>query len=390
MKLCLGENIRKYRKEAGLTQEQLAERLGVSYQSVSRWENGSTYPDMELLPAIAAFFSASVDELLGMPKEKKEKLAMEAFTRLAEVSVQKPVDTEKMVRLIQDIRQNYLGSRNFCHFWLSVEHGAYRMPEVLPEVRLTVEAILDGDFDFSQKNEAIYYMAELEDDEHIGDFLARYASKRDLRVDALLGNESLWQNFSQPKEPERYLAVNSLQLTLLNAFCNQKPSDGCPISGVGELDFLVHERLCLGFQRAACLARLGQTEELFVVLKDAVLLLEKAMAIKEPITLSCSAPWLEGFDWIGEEAWNNSEGSMLLADVEERSIYIHKERKAEHALAETSCYVIFPSWFRDALAGKKWNFICESEWFEKVRDDRRFQACLSRVEKLVCTRKKKG
>lgn len=40
MKLKISENIRKYRKEAGLTQEQLAERFGVSFQAVSRWENG--------------------------------------------------------------------------------------------------------------------------------------------------------------------------------------------------------------------------------------------------------------------------------------------------------------------------------------------------------------
>ena len=45
MKLMIGENIRSYRKKNGLTQEEFAERLGVTYQSVSRWENGATYPD---------------------------------------------------------------------------------------------------------------------------------------------------------------------------------------------------------------------------------------------------------------------------------------------------------------------------------------------------------
>ena len=61
MKLIIGENIRDYRKKNNLTQEQFAERLGVTYQSVSRWENGTTYPDLELLPAISDLLSITVE-----------------------------------------------------------------------------------------------------------------------------------------------------------------------------------------------------------------------------------------------------------------------------------------------------------------------------------------
>ena len=67
MKLTIGENIRNFRKKHDLTQEAFADRLGVTYQSVSRWENGTTYPDLELLPAIAEALSVTFDELLGMP-----------------------------------------------------------------------------------------------------------------------------------------------------------------------------------------------------------------------------------------------------------------------------------------------------------------------------------
>lgn len=63
MKLTIGENIRNYRRKQDLTQEEFAERLGVSYQSVSRWENGATYPDIELLPAISKLLGITVDEL---------------------------------------------------------------------------------------------------------------------------------------------------------------------------------------------------------------------------------------------------------------------------------------------------------------------------------------
>ena len=55
MKLHIGNSIKYLRKEKDITQEELADILGVSYQSVSRWETGACYPDMELLPVISDF-----------------------------------------------------------------------------------------------------------------------------------------------------------------------------------------------------------------------------------------------------------------------------------------------------------------------------------------------
>ena len=49
----IGEQIKNYRKTAGLTQEQVANYLGVSTPAVNKWENGNTYPDISLLPALA-------------------------------------------------------------------------------------------------------------------------------------------------------------------------------------------------------------------------------------------------------------------------------------------------------------------------------------------------
>lgn len=55
MKLNIGETIKRLRKERGITQDEFAEVLGVSCQSVSRWENDNCYPDIELIPTIAEF-----------------------------------------------------------------------------------------------------------------------------------------------------------------------------------------------------------------------------------------------------------------------------------------------------------------------------------------------
>lgn len=63
--LKTGEVISKRRREAGLTQNQLAQLLGVSFQAVSKWENGTTYPDIEMLPRLAAVLNTTADALLG-------------------------------------------------------------------------------------------------------------------------------------------------------------------------------------------------------------------------------------------------------------------------------------------------------------------------------------
>ena len=60
-----GEVICKRRKELGLTQNQLAKSLNISFQAVSKWENCSAYPDIEMLPKLAAVLNTTVDALLG-------------------------------------------------------------------------------------------------------------------------------------------------------------------------------------------------------------------------------------------------------------------------------------------------------------------------------------
>ena len=66
MKLLIGEKLKSYRREKNLTQEEVAVHLGISCQSISKWERCDGYPDITMLPALAAYFDTTVDELLGM------------------------------------------------------------------------------------------------------------------------------------------------------------------------------------------------------------------------------------------------------------------------------------------------------------------------------------
>ena len=64
----IGENIARNRKKLGMTQEELAEKMNVSGQAVSKWENDLSYPDVETLKRLATLFGCTLDELVnGVP-----------------------------------------------------------------------------------------------------------------------------------------------------------------------------------------------------------------------------------------------------------------------------------------------------------------------------------
>lgn len=66
----IGSKIKELRKARGITQEQLAHSIGVSFQAVSKWENGITLPDIALAPSLAAFFGVTMDELFDYDLQK--------------------------------------------------------------------------------------------------------------------------------------------------------------------------------------------------------------------------------------------------------------------------------------------------------------------------------
>ena len=73
MSMKIGEKIRILRKGKGISQDALATALGVTFQAVSKWENGITTPDLGLIPPLASFFGVSIDELFDYHAWENEK-----------------------------------------------------------------------------------------------------------------------------------------------------------------------------------------------------------------------------------------------------------------------------------------------------------------------------
>ena len=68
----VGNFIANRRKELGMTQQQLADKLNVSFQAVSKWENGTSYPNTELLYDLGIILDSSVDEILSGTRKESE------------------------------------------------------------------------------------------------------------------------------------------------------------------------------------------------------------------------------------------------------------------------------------------------------------------------------
>ncbi len=410
MKLNLGNNIRRLRREREITQEQFAEYLGVSPQAISRWENGTTYPDMELIPVIASYLDVTTDILFDISQTQKEAEAEKVMTELARLTHEKDLNTERINELIRDIRQNYLGCDAFWHFWWSANIHAYRNPEILPQVRLTFDAIMSGNGQIGVKLGAIERFSSIESEENIDSFMDEHAVATDITketllyrrylnlgnreksdlyrqqflfkyVDEIIGSSSLWHEKQEPYTPEKQRAATELGIQLLNSLCMCSPDGTHPISGGDSVDMWVEPRLWMGVHEVAHLARAGETEKAFVCLEDTVSLLEKAMAITQPVTLSSNSPWLEDISYVAEEDFSPNGESLLTAKQLERMIYIHNAG---------SCYCIFPSWYYKILTipeDTRW-YSRNCHDYDSIRQDPRYTALTERIRALIETREK--
>ena len=122
MKKNIGEVIRSLRKENQMTQEKLAEALGVSFQSVSRWENGLAYPDITLVPIIARFFNVSTDTLFDINNEDLQKL--HSNLEVDFLQSRSAGNTENCITIMQEARKEF--PRDY-HFMMNLAESLKNM-----------------------------------------------------------------------------------------------------------------------------------------------------------------------------------------------------------------------------------------------------------------------
>ncbi len=140
MNIYFGENLKELRRNKNLTQEKLADFLGVSFQTVSKWERGDNYPDITMLPEIATFFKVSVDDLLGVNRAENEKEILKAIEEYDNLT-----DTDLKQEIIYKLKEKHPNDfRVLLRYMTCLVHFAEKNQENVLKIKSIYENIQEN------------------------------------------------------------------------------------------------------------------------------------------------------------------------------------------------------------------------------------------------------
>lgn len=336
MNLKLGDNIRALRLQHKLTQEQLADRLGVSYQSISRWENGVTYPDIEYLPAIARQFSVTTDYLLGEDDIEKKKKIRRQINTIPKMTTK---DKDTIINLIRTCRREQNNGEYFTEICCALRYSsAWQDKDIMDELRKSKDLFFETCTNTEHRSLALEFFACMEDESLISALLDHFASNvtdrdyllkerylfRDefkkfdaarqrcfLRQLANLidGDSSLWRDSSKPVNAESTLFENNCKFTLLHNLCNEIPSAEHPVTCGNPPDIFSIQRIWLGMKYVTAYAAQNEFEKALAILNDVVELTENIMTLADGTEIGCQSPSLNTLHLIVEHTYHKKIGN---------------------------------------------------------------------------------
>lgn len=396
MTMKIGEIIRTLRLQHKWTQEQLADRLGVSYQSVSRWENHITYPDIEYLPALARCFSVSVDALFGGEDAEKEEELNAAVHGIVEMVED---DRDRLLDLIRTCRREEHSNSLFADICEALRYSPLcNNADVLYELRKSAELFFETCTDNTLRSQTLIYYACLENENHIGALLERYSSEQITSKDYLLkerylfrdefdrfdaarqryfhkqlcylidGDISLWRNSATPMTADDSLYENRTKLAFLHSLCEEVPTDTHPITCGKVPDVFVGQRIYIGLRQVCALSANNEIESAYVVLEDVISLMEDVWAMADGAKLHCSSPSL---NTLAVTVHKKQMGKLDTA----MTLTYHTENGDEEEFA-----VIAPQTGLDCLTNAdyaRWG------WLAPIRKDKRFVDLMERLKTLL-------
>ena len=392
MELMIAEKIRRYRREKDVTQEQMAQAIGVSAQSVSKWECGDGYPDITLLPSIANYFGVSVDAVLGTDEIGVEADKMAFFRRGF------PKDSEERIKFDLDYYHKY--PKDY-HIASALASDISRLEDVelrekyMPRLREACEKIMHECTDSTLRRTAVRIMCKVCADDELDKWITadttfwhfdrsfireeRYTWRKELDKaevyhaanNVMLVNRLLDHMEKSPKyyrgRPARSVELNSRRLQVIETFGigeNGEVADGW----LGEYAIAL-QRLAAGY--CGC----GQTEEGLALLERALAVHRRLAALPNDMPRSLGNPGLFGETAVvcyGQE--RDEQGERIIDFAEGRWLYLQGAEDVHvllipHLRQSNNLFAIL-------TAKKGW------EWFNAVRDTPRYLALVEAAREL--------
>lgn len=162
--LNLADNIIRLRHDKKITQEQLADFVGVTKASVSKWETKQSMPDILLLPQLATFFDVTIDELLGYNPQLSKEQMQKIYLDLAAAFAKEPF--EEVIKKVEKVEKEYYSCYPFLyqltllylnHFMLAGDRE--RQQEILEKALHLCDHILADCKEISICNETVVLRA---------------------------------------------------------------------------------------------------------------------------------------------------------------------------------------------------------------------------------------
>ena len=385
-----------------MTQEELAERLGVSYQAVSRWENGSTYPDIELLPVLAGLFGCTLDELVGEVKDERIERYWEELYAIPEGGTKETCDISR--RAFAEFPNEFSFGRTLC-IELALRCDVHD-ENVVKELRHVALDILERcTDDASVRTDIIRALSIAETDDHVDEFFERYVPSYDISRNALLreryemrGEKDAYcmlahrsnidaikklfgTNFepadlSPQKDPAALLPSLYAKLDFLNAIIgvDEETRRSRPVFGDGVPDMWFDDRMICGLRISSRLAAMGRADDALDVLEELTELYESFYGnVNIGDVLSYRIDKTGNSDTVIYNIWSDDGGWRVVSSYSsDENIAI---LKAMHTTEIIGYFGSARYYYCLVRHEGSW------EWFDSIREHPRYLACMERMKK---------
>lgn len=393
MNLNFGENLKKLRRSLDMTQDELAEALGLSIQAISRYETQAAYPDIEMLPVIAGYFGVTVDSLLGVSGEAKQRRRGEY--RMKAGAEKNP---EKRMEILKKWCSEFPDDWEAVAFAMVTIENIPKDKQNLPELRRLAEKSIRLCTDPLWRGNLIHRYLRAEPDESVA---MKFIEEKNCDYD--MSKMCLMMEHYTGKDETKTRALNqciykekitdAIYYTSLFRYGGdvRDAIEGCELA----LDFLtkLSHNPCLTKpdmwidDKVMALLRLSnnhlffdETEEGYKALDTAVTLIENALSLPDGSDISFGSPKFDMLDSTTQKSvlvtLMNGDLSAVCGFVLDMNV---KDFPIDKSLVWDSYVnrVMYANNYRDIIVGAHWHN------FSRYKDDPEYQKYVKRIKAAV-------